>query len=295
MADPACQVCGAPLAAADRFCRSCGALRRTTAPAPVSGMPSEAPVSDSTERIAPPLTEQPPPGPDDEVTPGAPAANAAGASPRRRRASSFSGWQWLVIATALVVVVFINGVGLWLARAGQSAASGNVAEGLNTYISRNLEAFKSVLTTLAVILAGFAVFSMRAAIVDNHEHSAKTYRRLRQYHRLVGYTAGVIAVAIGLLTCIGIFGFGTDTPRSALHSTLGAALLIMLIVKIAVVRYFPAQRRHLKLIGEAVLVLFILVFATSAVPYLWGQITGTGGDANPYGSSAAVAPRYERP
>jgi hypothetical protein len=194
-----------------------------------------------------------------------------------RRATSFSEFQWLALGTAVVVGVFINAVGLWLARAGRAAGEGNIAAGLTTYIFDNLQAFKSALTGLALLLAALAVFSMRAAIVDNRNLPLATYVKLRQYHRLVGYGAVGLAFAVGLLTCAGIFGFGTDSPRSLLHSILGTALLVALIAKIAVVRYFPAQRRYLKLLGEGVLVLFVLVFASSVVPFLWEQVSGSSG------------------
>ena len=118
------------------------------------------------------------------------------------------------------------------------------------------------------MLAVLAVFSMRAAVLDGHSISPDLYRRLRQYHCLVGYMAVMVAFAVGFLTCVGIFGFGMQTPRAALHSALGSTLLVLIVAKIMVVRYFPSQRRHLKLLGYALLVGFFLVFATSTVPFL---------------------------
>jgi hypothetical protein len=200
-----------------------------------------------------------------------------------RRATSFNEFQWLVLGTAVAVGVFINAVGLWLARAGRAAGEESIAAGVTTYIFDNLQAFKSAFTGLAVLLAALAVFSMRTAIIDNRNLPLATYIKLRQYHRLVGYGALALAFAVGLLTCVGIFGFGTDSPRSVLHSILGAALLVALVAKVAVVRYFPAQRRYLKLLGEGVLVLFILVFASSVVPFLWEQFSGGGANGYYYG------------
>lgn len=209
----------------------------------------------------------------------------------RRRPTSFSSSQWLIFGTAALIVVFINGVGLWLARAGRAAGETNIAAGITTYIFDNLQAFKSILTTFGVILAVLAVYSMRSAIVDDKHLPPKTYRRYRQYHRFVGYLAYTIALAIGLLTCVGIFGFGTESPRSILHSVVGTALLVVLTAKIVVVRYFPAQRRYLKLLGESVLALWLLVFATSTVPYVWGQITGANGATpSPYYQDGYGAP-----
>jgi len=223
-----------------------------------------------------------------------PTAIGLPASPPRtrsaRRATAFNEVQWLLIGTALVLVLFINAIGLWLARAGQSAAAGNLAEGVVTYIYDHLGAFKSVLTGLALVFAAFAVFSMRAAIVDRHQLSPELYRRLRQYHRLVGYAAIAIAFGVGLLTCVGIFGFGTYSPRAALHSALGSALLIVIVAKIAVVRYFPAQRRHLKLLGEGLFALFLLVFLSSAVPFAWSHINGSANQNPNYQRVGRAAP-----
>jgi hypothetical protein len=97
----------------------------------------------------------------------------------------------------------------------------------------------------------------------------------------VGYSAIMIAFAVGQLTCVGIFGFSTASPRTVMHSVLGTALLLTICAKIAVVRYYPAQRRYLKLLGELLLVLFFLVFLTSTVPFLWEHINGSA-PSNPY-------------
>lgn len=200
---------------------------------------------------------------------------------KRQRPTSFSQAQWLTLGTVALVVIFINAVGLWLAQAGRSAGSDNLAAGITTYIYDHLGAFKSALMALALLLAVLAVVSMRLVAVNDTHFSLDATRRLRQYHRFVGYAAILISFAVGLLTCFGIFGFGTATPRSTLHSILGAALLVVIIVKIAVVRYFPAQRRHLKLLGESLLALFFLVFLTSTVPFLWSHLTGVS-KSNPY-------------
>jgi hypothetical protein len=205
---------------------------------------------------------------------------------RRRRPTSFSELQWLTFIAAAVLIIGANAIGLWLARAGRSAAGSNGAAKLTTAIFDHLGGLKSSLAGLALILAALAVISMRSAIIDKRDLSPHTYRLLRQYHRFVGYGAITIAFAIGLLTCVGIFGFGTSTPRVVLHSLLGTALLLVICAKLAVVRYYPTQRRHLKLLGESLLLLFALVFASSAVPFVWEQISGQPSKTpayNPYG------------
>ena len=283
-----CTACGTQLREKDRFCRHCGTRRPEGQGVPPAAADLSAPTAvlsagDVAEGRARERAGAPAAAAAARAGGSETAAGAGGvALPARRRVwrrrpTAFSAWQWLMLGTALLVVVFINAVGLWLAQAGRDAGAGNFAAGVTTYIFDNLRAFKSALTALALLLAGGAVFSMRTAIVDNHHLAPETYRRLRQYHRLAGYSAVLIAFAIGLLTCIGIFGFGTDSPRSAVHSALGTALLTLIAVKVAVVRYIPSQRRHLKLLGQTILVLFFLVFLTSTVPFLWDQISGDSG------------------
>lgn len=250
-----CEQCGTPMRAGLRFCTHCGweILARPPRPA----------------LVAPAQTGAPPPP--DEPSPPLPVA-----ARRHRRPSSFSTGQWIALSLAGIFVLFVNIIGLWLAQAGRTAGADRYGSGITTYIFDNLPWFKSAITTVALVLAGIAVFSMRAAVVQTAAYSPATYRMLRQYHRLMGYAAFLAAFAIGLLTCVGIFGFDISTTRRAIHSTLGTILLVLLVVKVGVVRYVPTWRRHLQVIGIAVFVMYALVFASSAVPWVWGQITGEG-------------------
>ena len=209
--------------------------------------------------------------------------------PALRRPTSFNGPQRAFIAALVAVVVFINAAGLWLATAGRGAAAGQIGESIVTGIYDHLSVFKSVLTASAFGLALIAMLAMRTALVDDHHLTIETYRRLRQYHRMVGYSAMAISLTIGLLTCFGIFGFGTSTLQSTVHSVLGMALLAVAVVKVAVVRYFPSRRRHLKLIGESLVVLLFLVLATSTVPAIWSHVTHSG-LPSPYKSSITQGP-----
>ncbi|MGI8554500.1 MAG: DUF6529 family protein [Dehalococcoidia bacterium] len=225
----------------------------------------------------------PPSGPNRALPPSdarEPAFDTPTPVRKRRRPTSFNRYQWLTLATVLLIIMFINAIGLWLTLAGRSANEGTTGTAVTGYIYDHLGAFKSSLAGLALVLAALATAAMQTAL-SGRQISPQLYRRLRQYHRLVGYAAVLIAFAVGLLTCIGIFGFGTKTPRAALHSVLGTSLLVLIVVKIAIVRYFPSQRRHLRLLGEALLVLFFLVFATSTIPFLWSHLTGTS-KQNPY-------------
>ena len=271
-----CSGCGLVLRQGDSFCRNCGTRRDAGSP------PALPPADGGGGRTIPPAGvatggDGGRPAGGGEPRAAASASPASGELRRRRRPSSFTPTQWALLGAGAFLVLFINIVGFWLANAGRDAAGGNVLTDVTTYIYDHLRAFKSGMTVLAVIAAGTAVGTMRAAIVENLNLPPATYRRLRRYHRLAGYSAGLIAIAIGLFTCVGIFGFGTDSPRSVIHSILGVTTLVVLVAKVIVVRYVPFHRRHLKLLGQSLLLLFVLVMLTSTVPYLYDVIAGDDG------------------
>jgi serine/threonine-protein kinase len=287
-----CGVCGLALTEADRFCRGCGTLlpdrfpRRfeqseptvvpDTGPFRLPWMPDPAEVTASTVAFQLDRGDRPSAPPPPVAEPLAPPSRWRA---RRRRVTAFNRYHWLAFIVAFLVVMSVNTVGYWIAQSGRGAARNVVFESLNLYIWDHLGTFKSVLATVGVALALAAGLTMRFAVLDRRSLPARVYVGLRQNHRFVGYTAMVIAYAIGFLTCLGIYGFDTSTVRSTIHSCLGSALLIALAYKIAVVRWLPGQRRYLAVLGSVVLALFVLVFATSAVPYMWDQITN---DFPPY-------------
>ncbi|MGH2602770.1 MAG: DUF6529 family protein, partial [Dehalococcoidia bacterium] len=246
-----CSACHSFVRPGVRFCTACGARM------PDLVVPAAVPVAAA---ASPPA--------------GNASSGRVSALPRRRRSSSFSTQQWIALGFAALAVVFINAVGLWLTQAGRSSGEDGFASGITTYIYDNLPWFKSGMTLIALALAGLASYDMWLVVVDRRERTPETYRRLRQYHRLMGYAAALIAFAIGFLTCVGIFGFDFSNTRRAIHTVVGTTLLVVIVAKIATVRAIPRYRRYLNVIGFAVLAFYALTFATSAVPWVWGQITG---------------------
>jgi hypothetical protein len=61
---------------------------------------------------------------------------------------------------------------------------------------------------------------------------------------------------------------------------MGTSLLLAIIAKIGVVRFVPRYRRYLNTLGFTVLAFYVLTFLTSAVPWVWDQITGAAGGYN---------------
>ena len=194
--------------------------------------------------------------------------------PRRRRASSFTRGQKIALSGAAVAVLFVNVVGVWLNHAKHARNSG-----VTGFIFRNLGWFKSGMTLAALVLAVLASYDMWIVTIDPRQRRPETYRRLRQYHRLMGYAAAMTAFSIGLITCVGIFGFDVSTGRRAAHSVMGVALLVSIAAKIAVVRKAKKYRRYLDTVGLIVLAFYVLVFVTSAVPWAWNQIMNGSGSS----------------
>jgi hypothetical protein len=253
-----CPTCHSTVRPGVRFCTACGGR-----------MPDLTATATAGDGAAPPPL----------VSPAAPAAAAAPSvhAPRHRRhASAFTRGQWITIGLAAVAVLFVNVVGLWLTLEGRSAGEDTFLSGLLTYILDELPWFKSWMTLIALVLAGWR-HDMWLVVMDQKQRTPETYRRLRQYHRLMGYAAAVTAFSIGLLTCVGIFGFDFSTTRRAIHTVMGTSLLLAIVAKIAVVRFVPRYRRYLEYVGFTVLAFYGLTFLTSAVPWVWDQITGAAG------------------
>jgi hypothetical protein len=83
-------------------------------------------------------------------------------------------------------------------------------------------------------------------------------------HRAVGDTI-VCVVVVTALMCVAYFGFEDD---AALHVVSAVALLVVLAVKIAVVRWWHGLGRLLPVLGLSVWVLLALTWLTSAGDFL---------------------------
>jgi hypothetical protein len=83
-------------------------------------------------------------------------------------------------------------------------------------------------------------------------------------HRAVGDTIVVLLVVTALM-CVAYFGFEDD---AALHVVSAVALLVVLAVKIAVVRWWHGLNRLLPVLGISVWVLLALTWLTSAGDFL---------------------------
>jgi uncharacterized protein DUF6529 len=83
-------------------------------------------------------------------------------------------------------------------------------------------------------------------------------------HRASGDAIVVLLVVVAAM-CIGYFGFEDGATA---HIAAGAALLVVLALKIAVLRRVHAAGRFLPLLGTSVFVLLVLTWLTSAGGFL---------------------------
>lgn len=83
-------------------------------------------------------------------------------------------------------------------------------------------------------------------------------------HRASGDAIVVVLVVVALM-CVSVFGFADD---AVLHAVAGCALLVVLAVKIAVLRWWTSVGRFLPVLGLAVFALLSLTWLTSAGRFL---------------------------
>jgi Family of unknown function (DUF6529) len=133
----------------------------------------------------------------------------------------------------------------------ESLTRGNVAE---------------VKIVLASILAALAIYQLVLIAVG--------YGKLRPpflaarpaalTHRAIGDAIVLLAFLVGLM-CVSVHGF----DEGGAHAVAGAAVLVALAVKVAVVRWGGAALgRFLPVFGLTVFVLFMLTWGTSAGDFL---------------------------
>jgi hypothetical protein len=85
-------------------------------------------------------------------------------------------------------------------------------------------------------------------------------------HRASGDVILVLIVVVAL-ACLAHFGLGDD---GAVHAVTGAALLAMLALKVAVIRWWHGLGRFLPILGTCAFVLLALTWLTSAGRFLAG-------------------------
>jgi hypothetical protein len=85
-------------------------------------------------------------------------------------------------------------------------------------------------------------------------------------HRASGDVIVALVVVVAL-ACVAHFGFD---DHGRVHQITGAALLVVLALKIAVIRWWHGLGRFLPVLGTSVFVLLALTWLTSAAHFLGG-------------------------
>jgi hypothetical protein len=130
----------------------------------------------------------------------------------------------------------------------------------------NVASVKTVLTTVALALAVYQL-ALIAVAYGRVRVPALAAPSAGFAHRAAG---GTIAALLALLAavCLAVYGFEDDMM---VHNIAGAALVALLVAKIAVVRWGLGLSRGLPLFGLTVFGLLVVTWATSAPDVLGGE------------------------
>jgi hypothetical protein len=127
---------------------------------------------------------------------------------------------------------------------------------------------KVVLASVVVVLAGYQALLM-AVVYGKLPLPFLSRRVASRTHRIVGDTAALLALLVAYFCVTGneVGDALEDGGRPAVHVVTGSAVLVVLGVKILVVRRGGRRAgRFLPVLGVSVLGLFVLTWASSAVP-----------------------------
>ena len=138
----------------------------------------------------------------------------------------------------------------------------------------NIPQVKTVLTSVITALAVYQV-AMMAVGWGKVKLPFLKPRAASFAHRSVGDVIVPIALLVGWI-CYAYYGFGDgpehayddEETRATIHASAGAALLMVLAVKIVVVRWWRSLNRYLPQFGITVFALLVVTWVTSAGDYL---------------------------
>jgi cytochrome c2 len=125
---------------------------------------------------------------------------------------------------------------------------------------------KSIVALFFLASGVVAVLSM-LALQGKSEHKVSG-RSLRRTHRTAGIIFFVLTLVLGYVG-LGYIAraSGTLVSRATFHVVLGFALFIVLILKVAIARFYRGLIRFMPVMGLIVFSLAFLVFSTSAMYY----------------------------
>ncbi len=134
----------------------------------------------------------------------------------------------------------------------------------------SLEMIKSIVTTVAVVLALVQVLEM-AQIRGYVRLFPFDKRVLRQFHRRGGITILVLVLVVAMICVVGE-GFVLYTLRVRAHAVLGVLSLLILAAKVTITHRFRHFLRFNTGLGIAGGVLILGTFAASALWYFAAEL-----------------------
>lgn len=161
------------------------------------------------------------------------------AAAQRRRPTGFSAFHWLAFGATVAVLLCLDATGIWAGIAGPAGGA------LPAWLAQHLKAIVIVLAALGAAVGALNAWLMRMAVLSDDHLSLETYRRVRQTHRYLGYTAALIGVSVVVLSCVHAFRLSGVSWTGVATAVLGALLLIVAAAKIAVVRGIPSLGQYL--------------------------------------------------
>jgi hypothetical protein len=136
---------------------------------------------------------------------------------------------------------------------------------LESLMRGNVASVKTVLTTVALALAAYQL-ALIAVAYGRVRVPALAAPSAGFAHRAAGDTIAAL-LAFLAVACLAVYGFEDDMM---VHNVAGAALVAVLVAKIAVVRWGLGLSRGLPLFGLTVFALIAVTWATSAPEVLGG-------------------------
>ncbi|HDR06642.1 MAG TPA: hypothetical protein ENN88_03325 [Candidatus Coatesbacteria bacterium] len=129
-----------------------------------------------------------------------------------------------------------------------------------------LKSCLTVLVLLAALTAYILIYSSRPAARRDPEKGA----RLRRRHRVFGWTTlGLYALVT--VICLAAHGIRANTDRVVLHSVIGFVGLALCAAKVLIVEKRWKLWRVCHVVGGALLLVNLVMFATGAWWYLVGR------------------------
>jgi len=127
--------------------------------------------------------------------------------------------------------------------------------------------FKSILSLIMVLLAGFAIFTMFEILA--REEKRFRVERLKRLHKINGILYFLIFLFISYF-CLGFIVQSRSelTPRGALHSLLSMTVIVLFLLKITILRGYRQYYSKVPVIGLLIALITFGMFGTSGGYYL---------------------------